>query len=86
MEVDRLAPGSHQLKVWAGNGGFGPKGGVHDGISVLGDRLFVNTLETNKVFTVPIEADGKAGAITEIKLDRASTTQMVCGALEKTAC
>ena len=71
MEVDRLAPGSHQLEVWAGNGGFGPKGGVLDGISVLGNRLFVNTLETNKLFTVPIEADGKAGAITEMKLDRA---------------
>jgi hypothetical protein len=33
--------------------------------------LFVNTLETNKLFTVPIEAEGKAGAITEMKLDRA---------------
>jgi outer membrane protein assembly factor BamB len=62
MEVDRLAPGSHQLQVWAGSGGFGPKGGVLDGISVLGNRLFVNTLETNKLFTVPIEADGDAGA------------------------
>jgi glucose/arabinose dehydrogenase/mono/diheme cytochrome c family protein len=71
MEVDRLAPGGHQLQVWAGNGGFGPKGGVLDGISVLGDRLFVNTLETNKLFTVPIEAGGKAGAITEVKLDHA---------------
>ena len=46
MEVDRLRNGSHQLQVWAGNGGFGPKGGVLDGISVLGNRLFVNTLET----------------------------------------
>jgi len=62
MEVDRLAPGSHQLQVWAGSGGFGPKGRVLDGISVLGNRLFVNTLETNKLFTVPIEADGNAGA------------------------
>jgi hypothetical protein len=70
MEVDRLAPGSHQLEVWAGNGGFGPKGGILDGISVLGNRLFVNALETNKLFMVPIEANGKAGAITEVKLDR----------------
>jgi hypothetical protein len=31
----------------------------------------VNTLETNKLFTVSIEADGKAGAITDMKLDRA---------------
>src|SRR5450755_3795770 len=56
MEVDRLAPGSHQLQVWAGSGDSGPKGGVLDGISVLGNRLFVNTLETNKLFMVPIEA------------------------------
>jgi streptogramin lyase len=26
MEVDRFAPGGHQLEVWAGNGGFGPRG------------------------------------------------------------
>jgi glucose/arabinose dehydrogenase/mono/diheme cytochrome c family protein len=70
MEVVRLVNGASQLQVWAGNGGFGTKGGVLDGISVLGNRLFVNTLETNKVFTVPIESDGKAGAITEVQLSR----------------
>jgi hypothetical protein len=70
MEADRLQDGSHQLQVWAGSGGFGPKGGVLDGISVLGNRLFVNTLETNKVLVVPIETDGKAGTISEVKLDR----------------
>lgn len=71
MEVDRLASGGQQLEVWAGNGGFDPKGGILDGLSVLGDRLFVNTLETNKVFSVSIAADGKAGDIAEVKLDRA---------------
>jgi glucose/arabinose dehydrogenase/mono/diheme cytochrome c family protein len=71
MEVDRLPSGGHQLEVWAGNGGFGPKGGILDGISVLDDRLFVNALATGKLFVVPIAADGKAGAITEVKLDRA---------------
>jgi glucose/arabinose dehydrogenase/mono/diheme cytochrome c family protein len=71
MQVDRLAAGGHQIEVWAGNGGFGPKGGVLDGISVLGNRLYVNTLTTNKLFTVPIGADGKAGAISEMKLDHA---------------
>ena len=45
--------------------------GVLDGISVLGNRLYANTLEANKLFTVSIEADGKAGAITDMKLDRA---------------
>jgi hypothetical protein len=58
MEVDRLQNGSQQLQVWAGNGGFVPKGGVLDGISVLANQLFVNTLETNKLFVVPIEPDG----------------------------
>jgi hypothetical protein len=71
MEVVRLRRGSTQLEVWAGNGGFGAKGGILDGISVLGNRLFVNTLNTSKLFVVPIDADGKAGAITEVKLDRA---------------
>jgi hypothetical protein len=71
MEVVRLRRGSTQLEVWAGNGGFGAKGGILDGISVLGSRLFVNTLNTSKLFVVPIDADGKAGAITEVKLDRA---------------
>lgn len=71
MEVDRLPSGGRELQLWAGHGGFGPKGGVLDGISVLGNRLFVNTLETNKLFAVPIETDGKAGPITELKLDRA---------------
>jgi hypothetical protein len=65
----RLRSGSGQLEVWAGNGAFGPKGGILDGISVLGNRLFVNTLSTSKLFAVPIEADGKAGTITEVKLD-----------------
>jgi glucose/arabinose dehydrogenase/mono/diheme cytochrome c family protein len=71
MEVDRLANGAQQLQVWAGRGGFGPKGGILDGISVLANRLFVNTLATNKMFAVPIEADGKPGAITELKPGRA---------------
>jgi hypothetical protein len=70
MEVDRLASPGEKLQTWAGNGGFGPKGGVVDGISVIANRVFVNTLETNKVFAVPIAADGKAGAIAEVKLAR----------------
>lgn len=71
MEVVRLRKGATQLEVWAGNGAFGPKGGVLDGISVLGKRVFVNTLATSKLFSVPIGTDGKAGAATEVTLDRA---------------
>jgi sugar lactone lactonase YvrE len=70
MEVVRLKKGGTALEVWAGNGAFGPKGGVLDGISVLGKRVVANTLATNKLFSVPIEADGKAGSAVEVKLDR----------------
>ncbi len=71
MEVVRLTKGAKDLEVWAGNGAFGPKGGVLDGLSVLGKHVYVNALATSKLFSVPIESDGKAGTATEVKLDRA---------------
>src|SRR5262245_28218850 len=59
MEVLRLKKGAQALEVWAGNGAFGPKGGVLDGIAVLGNRVLVNTLLTSKLFAIPIESGGK---------------------------
>jgi hypothetical protein len=70
MEIDRLRSGDAQLQVWAGNGGFGPKGGILDGIAVIASRMFVNTLRTNNVFAIPISNDGEAGAIAAVTLDR----------------
>jgi len=71
MQVVRLARLGAALEVWAGDdGAFGAKGAVVDGIAVLGDRVVVNTLTTGKLFNVPIQKDGKAGAVTEITLDR----------------
>jgi sugar lactone lactonase YvrE len=70
MQVVRLKKGGAELEVWAQDG-FGPKGGLLDGIAVLGNRVLVNTLFTSKLFSVPIEKDGKAGAATDVKLDRA---------------
>ena len=70
MEVVRLRKGGTALEVWAGNGSFGPKGGILDGIAVLGKRVLVNTLGTSKLFSVAIDGD-KAGAAAEVKLDRA---------------
>jgi hypothetical protein len=71
MQVGRLAKGGRQIEVWAGaDGAFGPKGGVLDGIAVLGDRVIVNALVASKLFAVPIGKDGKAGKATEIKSDR----------------
>lgn len=70
MEIVRLKKGATALEVWAGNGAFGPKGGVLDGISVLGKRVVANTLATSKLFSIPIGAGGKAGTVAEVKLDR----------------
>jgi sugar lactone lactonase YvrE len=70
-EIDRLKVGSQSLEVWAGNGAFGAKGAGVDGISLLGDHVYINTLNSSKIFGVAIGADGQAGAVTEIKLDRA---------------
>ena len=42
-----------------------------DGISILGHYIYVNTLNTGKIFGVALGADARAGAVTEVKLDRA---------------
>lgn len=70
MAVVRLAPGGDALTVWSPAGAFGPKGGVLDGIAIVGGRVLVNTLATSKLFAVTVTADGTAGAVTEISLDR----------------
>ena len=70
MLIVRLKKGAKDLEVWAGAGSeFGPKGGVLDGIAVVGNRVVANTLLTSKLFSVPIGKDGKAGTVSEIKLD-----------------
>jgi len=69
-EVVRLKKGAKELEVWVGGGALGPKNIVLDGISVLGKKVFVNALATSKISSIAIEHDGKAGAITELKLDR----------------
>jgi hypothetical protein len=74
MQVVRLKKGAKELEVWAGaSGEFGAKGGVLDGIAVLGDRVIVNVLLTSKLFSAPIGTDGKVGTVTEIKLDNPIT-------------
>ncbi len=70
MQVLRLKKGAASLEVWAGGEGFGPKDGVLDGIALLGQRVLVNALVENKLYSVPIESDGRAGAIVEVKLDQ----------------
>src|SRR5262245_49032729 len=69
MQVVVLKKGAKELAVWSAPDAYGPKGGVLDGIAVLGDRVLVNTLATSKIFATPIGKDGKAGATVEVKLD-----------------
>lgn len=69
MQIVRLTKGASSLEVWAGNGAFGKRGGLLDGIAVLGHRVLVGTLGTSKLFSVPIQPDGSAGPVVEVKLD-----------------
>lgn len=70
MQIVRLALGARRLQVWAGGGAFGPKGGILDGISILDNRVFVNALNTSRIFSILIDSDGKPGTISEIMLSR----------------
>jgi sugar lactone lactonase YvrE len=69
MQVVLLKKGAKELVVWSAPDAFGPKGGVLDGIAVLGDRVLTNTLLTSKLWATPIGKDGKAGTTVEVKLD-----------------
>ncbi len=68
MQVLRLPKGGTALEVWSPAGPFGAAGGVLDGVAVVGGRVIVGTLATSKLFAVEIGVDGKAGAVTELKL------------------
>src|SRR5262249_3527354 len=70
MQIVRLKKGAAALDVGAGNGAFGPPGGVLDGIAVIGDAVYVNTLHTNKLFRVAIGHDGNAGPAKALTLSR----------------
>ena len=70
MEIVRLKARDQQLQVWAGDGELGAKGGILDGIVVMGNRVLVNTYLGGKLFGVPIGADGKSGAVAEIDVGR----------------
>jgi sugar lactone lactonase YvrE len=62
--VHRLKPGATQLEVWASDSTLN----VIDGLALLGDRaLYVNNFATGKLFRIPVNADGSAGAIEPIE-------------------
>ncbi len=69
-QVVRLKKGATEMDVWAGADGSLGKGVVLDGISILGDRVYVNELRASKLFTIPLNKDGSAGTPVEVKLDK----------------
>jgi hypothetical protein len=54
------------LEIWLEDKALG---GI-DGIAFLGPKLYVATISTSHIYRVPILADGKAGAIVDIKLSQ----------------
>ena len=62
--VHRLKPGATQLELWAND----PALEVIDGLAFLADgSLYVNVFTTGKLFRIPVNADGSAGAIVPIE-------------------
>jgi len=62
--VHRLKPGATQLEVWAAS----EQMNVIDGLAFLGDgSLYVNDFATGKLFRIPVNKDGSAGAIVAIE-------------------
>jgi outer membrane protein assembly factor BamB len=72
MQIVRLRKGARHLDIWAGatRGAFGEPNGIVDGIAIVGNRVFVNTLITRKLFGIEMRAEGDSGAIIEIALSR----------------
>ena len=63
-KVHRLKPGATALEVWASDSAMS----VIDGLAFLGDgSLYVNTFNTGRIFRIPVDADGSAGAIVPIE-------------------
>jgi glucose/arabinose dehydrogenase/sugar lactone lactonase YvrE len=62
--VHRLRPGATELEVWASDQALE----VIDGLAFLADgSLYVNNIATGKLFRIPVNADGSAGAIVPIE-------------------
>jgi len=62
--VHRLKRGANALEVWATDSSLE----VIDGLAVLGDgSVYANNIATGKLFRIPVNADGSAGAIVPIE-------------------
>jgi glucose/arabinose dehydrogenase len=63
--VHRLTPGAAALDVWASDQ---QQLGVIDGMAFLADgAMYVNNFSTGRLFRIPVNADGSAGAIVPIE-------------------
>lgn len=62
--VHRLKPGANALEVWASD----PQIDVIDGLAFLADgSLYVNVFRSGKLFRIPVNPDGSAGALVPIE-------------------
>lgn len=63
-KVHRLKPGATALEVWASDSALR----VIDGIALLGDgAVYANNFTTGKLYRIPVNTDGSAGAIVPIE-------------------
>ena len=62
--IHRLKPGATALDVWITD----PQLGAVDGVALLADgAVYVNTFMNGKLFRIPVNADGSAGALVPIE-------------------
>lgn len=62
--VHRLQPGAARLEVWAADSLMN----VVDGLAFLGDgSLYVNDFASGRLYRIPVNADGSAGALVAIE-------------------
>lgn len=62
--VHRLRPGAAALDVWVTD----PQLGAIDGIAMLADgAVYVNTFSSGRLFRIPVNADGSAGALVPLE-------------------
>ncbi len=62
--VHRLRPGAAALEAWASDSAIN----VIDGLAFLADgSLYVNTFDTGRLYRIPVNADGSAGAVVRIE-------------------
>ena len=63
--IHRLRPGAKELDVWVA--ASEQLAGV-DGVAILADgAVYVNTFFTGRLFRIPVNADGSAGALVPIE-------------------